>query len=264
MDNFIIGLLGGVNILGYYSQARYLIDASNTIIAPVSQSVSFPVYSKVQDNDVKLKEAHRIQNYFLIRIMLPISLIIFLFPTELIMLLFGEKWKVAASAMRWLALYPAIMAVFQNLKMLLYSIERVGATIYVYLVQILVAISLITLGFNYFSIQGAAIGFMITIILGTLSIYIYSWKYTSESLKANVLAPLFSSLVTSIIIFYLKNYYLHKPTLIMLFGLGVMTVILYLAVLFFIERRSLIKNILIIYNHLSSSIPGTLANKYKK
>ena len=76
LDNFIVGIVGGITVLGYYSQARYLVDAVNAATIPAASSVALPVYSSVQNEESKLKEAYRIGNYFLIRILIPISLIL--------------------------------------------------------------------------------------------------------------------------------------------------------------------------------------------
>lgn len=260
-DSFLLGLIGGVNILGYYSQARYLADVSNAISAPATAVAAVPIYSRVQHDENKLKEAYRVWNYFLIRLMLPLSLIFFIFPEEVISFLLGKQWINAALPLQWLAMYPVLVSVFENIKALLYGTGKISIIAWIRLLQVLSAIPFVILGFHFYGIAGCAAGFMLSILIGTFAIYLFSLKYTLESLQQNILIPVLTTLLTSIFIFYLKRHpfeYLGQAIAPLLM---LMTVLSYSIILFILERKLLTQNILIIYNRLKSSPDNSFSNK---
>ncbi|MBI3766232.1 MAG: oligosaccharide flippase family protein [Ignavibacteriales bacterium] len=261
MDNLLIGMIGGVSMLGYYSQARYLVDLANAAVAPATAVVALPVYSRMQHDADRLREAYRIGNYFLIRVMFPVSIVLVLFPTELISFLFGVKWMPAADALRWLALYAVMVPVFENLKTLLYGIGRVGTTAWIRGLQIATAIPMIWLGLHYFGLGGAAIGFMVSILLGSLAIYVSARRYTLESLRENFLSPFWVAIVAGALGFWLKYYWFHNPSQGTVLGLAVLTILMYATVLFLTERRLLTGYLRMIFGEMKAAPRSAIIGK---
>ncbi len=250
MDNLIIGFWGGMNTLGYYSQAKYLVELSNTAIAPVSQTVAYPLYSKVQNDDVKLKESLKIQNYFLARTTFLLSLIFFLFPSELIRFLFDEKWQPSSVALKWLCFYPVLVPLFINLKMFLFSIGKVSITIWIYLFQTLIVIPLVAYGMQYLGLKGSAIGFSIALLLGYITICIFTHSYIFENLRDTVLVPIVSWIVIVICVSPIKGYLISNSDLFSIVKALSVVAILYFIILVLFEKTTLIKNLNLISNKL--------------
>ena len=246
-DSFVIGMFGGVGILGFYSQARYLVDLANAAVAPATAVVALPVYARMQHDEDRLRETYRVGNYFLIRVMLPVCLIFTLFPGELISFLFGDKWIPAAAALQWLALYAVMVPVFENLKTLLYGIAWVGTTAWIRGLQIATAVPMIGLGFHFFSLRGSAMGFMVPILIGTLTMHIIGRRYTSESFIENSLSPVLAAMAAGACSFWLKTYWIHNQTQWAVLGLAISTVSLYATILFLTERRLLTGHLRMIF-----------------
>ena len=249
IDSFLVGILSGTNILGYYAQARYLADVTNAISAPGTVVAALPVYSKIQNDEKKLKEAIRLSNFFLIRFMLPFSLLFLIFPYEVVKLLLGEKWERVGLPLQWLALYPLLVPVFENLKTLLYGIGKVGTVAYIRLTQILIAIILIVLGIKFYGLAGAVIGFIISMIVGVLMIYIATSRYSFYSLKSNIFIPLISVLISIFSAYLIKIFFSEVHGLRNIF-LMTLSVLIYFFGLYLFERKTLIVNLQIIYNYL--------------
>lgn len=252
IDSFLLGLLGGINVLGYYSQARYLVDVSNAISTPGTAVAALPVYATLQDDENKLKQTSRIFNYFLVRLMLPVSLMFLLFSNEIVLILFGEKWLSASIPLKGLFLYPLLVPVFENLKTLLYGIGKIGTVAWIRFLQILCAVPLLIFGFKYFNVLGLSCSFILSIGIGLLFIYFYSRKYIAKTVQENLLFPFISALIAFLCIFYLKKNFFLGMDMPGFFVLGILTVILYVGIVFLTEFKLIRENIKLITRQLDT------------
>jgi PST family polysaccharide transporter len=257
----MIGMFGGVGILGFYSQARYLVDLANAAVAPATAVVALPLYARMQNDEGRLRDTYRIGNYLLIRVMFPVSLVLILFPADLITFLFGDKWIPAAAALQWLALYAVMVPIFENLKTLLYGIGWVGTTAWIRGLQIAIAVPMIGLGFHFFGLRGAAIGLMVPILIGTFAMHIIARRYTSESLLENSLSPALAATVAGACSFWVKAYWFHNPTPGTVLGLAIVTVLLYTTIIFLTERRLLTEYLRMILRGMKPVSPPAIIGK---
>lgn len=111
---FFIGTFLGTRSLGLFSQSYYLVSLPNTILGPVHQNVGFATYSKIQTDKEKLSDALYITNYFFIRLLMPIMLILFIFPKEVLSILYGNKWIDASPIIRYFSVYAAFLTLLSN------------------------------------------------------------------------------------------------------------------------------------------------------
>ena len=244
LDNFIIGILGGIQTLGYYIQAKYLADLVVSSVSPATTQVAFPLYSKIQDDEASLKRILSLSNYFLIRLMLLVTLLLLLFPTEIITGLFGSKWLPSAALLQCFAFYPLLLSIFKNLQVFLYSIGRVGRLVTIIAIQIASAITLMLLGYKLYSINGATIGFNIAILIGCIFIYLTCTKYIENTVKS-LFFPILAALISGSCVIYISHLG-HSPLLSA--ALVILTIFLYIAILFILEHKTLTQNLKIIYN----------------
>lgn len=248
IDSFLVGILGGINMLGYYTQARYLVDVSNAISAPGSAVVGLPVYSKIQNDENKIKEVSRLWNYFLIRLMLPVVLICIIFPHDIVTFVFGEKWRNSGNALLYLSLFAVLVPVFENLKTLLYGIGSIGTVAFIRLFQIIAAVPLVILGIKFYGMQGASIAFVLSIIFGVVIIYIITRRYTFGSILENVLAPSIAAVTSFICYQFLRLYWFQKLIGLQLFLSMAFIELIYLIVLLLLESGKLKVNFQIIFS----------------
>ena len=102
VPNFFIGTFAGTRALGLFSQTYYLATLPNTILSPAHQNVAFATYSKVQDDHEKMSKAFYITNYFFIRLLLPFMLVLLFYPSEILGILYGDKWIEASPMLGYL------------------------------------------------------------------------------------------------------------------------------------------------------------------
>ena len=199
LDNLMVGVLLGMTTLGFYSQARYLVDLGNTAVQPATAKVAFPTFSRLKSDKARLARAYQTTNYFLVRLMLPAALILCLFPEPIIALLYGAKWKPAAPILRVLGLYILLTPVFANIKSLLFALGRPAQVAKLRLIQVLILVPSLLAGVALWGAEGAAGAFILAQAAGVILAFIYTKEYTLSSLAKNYRAPLLSGAISLIV-----------------------------------------------------------------
>lgn len=110
-DDIFIGKLLGVTMLGFYQMAYRISNMPATEITHVISQVTFPAYSKLQDNIPKLKEAYLKVLQFTAFLSFPIAGLIFVLAPDFTKIFLGEKWLPMVPAMQALVLCGLIRSI---------------------------------------------------------------------------------------------------------------------------------------------------------
>lgn len=110
-DDMAVGRILGTRSLGIYDMAYRISLIPISDIADVIFRVTFPVYVKISGDMHRLRRAFIRSLSLVILLVLPICIILFLFPREIITLILGDKWIEAASVLRVLAVFGFIRAI---------------------------------------------------------------------------------------------------------------------------------------------------------
>lgn len=103
-DSIFVGKLLGATALGFYQLAYRISNMPATEITHVISRVTFPAYSKLQDDIHKLKEAYLKVLQVTAFLSFPIAGLIFVLAPDFTMIFLGEKWMPMVPAMMVLAL----------------------------------------------------------------------------------------------------------------------------------------------------------------
>jgi O-antigen/teichoic acid export membrane protein len=105
IDNITVARLLGTTPLGYYAIAFRLATFPNSVISYVVSRVMFPVYSMLQGDQQAVRRAY-LQTLQRIAIAaLPVSVGIAIAAKPIVLALLGEKWLLAVTPLRILAVY---------------------------------------------------------------------------------------------------------------------------------------------------------------
>jgi len=85
---------------------------------------AFAMYAKIQADKDKMTNAFYIINYFFVRILSPLILILIFYPVEVLRSLYGVKWVEGSSILGYFAIYAAFLPLFSNAKTLAYSLGK--------------------------------------------------------------------------------------------------------------------------------------------
>lgn len=104
-DDILVGKLLGATMLGFYQMAYRISNMPATEITHVISQVTFPAYSKLQDNIPKLREAYLKTLQLTALLSFPIAGLIFILAPDFTKIFLGEQWMPMVPAMQVLALW---------------------------------------------------------------------------------------------------------------------------------------------------------------
>lgn len=110
-DDALVGKVLGATALGFYQMAYRLSNLPATEISHAISQITFPAYSKLQDNPLKLREAYLKTLQFTAFISIPLAGAIFILAPEFTKIFLGEKWMLTVPAMQALALWGLIRSI---------------------------------------------------------------------------------------------------------------------------------------------------------
>ncbi len=124
LDNIVIGRLIGTASLGLYMRAYSISLIPITEISDVFNQTTFPIYVKIADDKKRLMRAYLRTLTLVWLLVLPIGLLLFIFPIEFINIILGDKWLSIAPVLQILAIYGTIRAITRTTIGLFYSLHR--------------------------------------------------------------------------------------------------------------------------------------------
>lgn len=123
-DRALIGRLTGADSLGFYSLAARLASLPSMAGAHIVFRVAFPVFSKVQEDPIRLRKGfHRTLGLFS-TLIVPVSAGLWATAEDLIPALFGARWAGMIPPFRVLCIAGACVAFYQLLRIILSAIGR--------------------------------------------------------------------------------------------------------------------------------------------
>ncbi|RJQ43494.1 MAG: hypothetical protein C4538_11995 [Nitrospiraceae bacterium] len=244
---FFIGTFAGTKILGLFSQTYYLASIPNVMLTPATSYVAYPIYSRIQNNTEQLNKAFYITNYFFIRFSMPIMLVLFLYPKEILSILYGDKWLEASQMLRYFAAYAAFLPLFSNAKTFAYSLGRLLDVSKVYSIKIAALATGLFAALNTGHIYVGGLSYSISLVLGIFATFHYIRK---EKINLNYKQLFLVPLMVSCAILSMSPLIMKLPRIpsfsgnkYTIFFLVVISVIVFTALIVIFELKTTLKNI---------------------
>jgi PST family polysaccharide transporter len=111
VDDFVVGLVLGPAILGYFAVATRGIVLVTEVALRAAQRTAMPVFSRLQDEPERLRAAYYDALEFSVALASPVFVGMAAVATELCLTLFGAKWEPAIPAMSVLGFSGIAVAV---------------------------------------------------------------------------------------------------------------------------------------------------------
>lgn len=179
-DDVVVGKILGTSSLGVYDFAYKFSMLPITEIGDVVSKVTFPVYSKIAHDVGRLKIAYLKTLAVTSLLVLPIGIILFVFPHEII-LLFGPQWSSAARVFQILAVFGVVRAILNSASPLFLAAKKQEYVTSVTLVSFLVLALTIIPFIQAFGINGAGYSALIATFC-TIPFIIYYIVKTFKSI----------------------------------------------------------------------------------
>ena len=252
--NFIIGTIAGTTQLGFFNQACQLSEMGVRLGGPAVVHVALAGYSRLQGNKDKLSQGYEMVNYFLIRFLIPTAILFFLFSNQIIVFLYGERWSHSASVLKILAFYALAMPIFENMKQLLYSQDRIIQAVKARVIQVAILVPGTYWALKKYGILGASYVVDLTTAAGIAIIIFYLKQIINLNVKKLIFTPLLSGVVTLIICWLWTNFvYKPKANLPGIFIIGLIILSTYFIVLTMLEKDVLWFNLKKVFHILKAA-----------
>ncbi len=207
-DDILVGKLLGTTALGFYQLAYRISNMPATEITHVISQVTFPAYSKLQDNIPKLREAYLKVLQLTAFLSFPIAGLIFVLAPDFTRIFLGEKWIPMVPAMQVLTLYGAIRAIGATTGPLFQGVGRPSICVKLAVIQLLMMIVIIYPLTNKFGIFGTAIAIVIPNLITQIIAGIKVW----DIIKCNaykLVKPLVFPFISIIIVILLLRIFIN-------------------------------------------------------
>ena len=252
VDSLLLGYFMGATNVGFYNAATPLVGLMSFFPAMFT-SFFLPLIAKEfgKKNLEIIKELSKQVGKWIFILNLPLFFIMFIFPTTLIRVFFGEQYLVASSALQILAIGGFMSSlVFLSTDL----ISMIGKS-KILLINIICA-SILNILLNIifipkYGLNGAAIATTITTILLSISLFIEVKYYVHLVPVRKKIANIFVvSLIPLLLLLFIKRY--METTLLTLILLGSFFILSYIFLL--LITKSFDKNDLLILRSLKGKI----------
>lgn len=113
-DYLLIGRFLGAEALGVYTLAFRIPDMLITQMCNLISRVTFPLYTKLQDDHAALVKAFLDTTRYISLITIPLGLGIALVAQPMVLVIFGEKWAEAIPVVQAIAIYTIFQSLFYS------------------------------------------------------------------------------------------------------------------------------------------------------
>ncbi len=238
-DDFFVGKLLGVAALGFYQMAYRISSMPTTEITHVVSSVTYPAYSRIQDNLPRLRNAYLKTLKLTAFLSFPIVGLIVSLSPDLTIVILGEKWMPMVPSMQVLAFYGLITSVAATAGPVFYSIGKPGIDTKNQLLQVILLMALIYPLTSKWGLLGTSLAVVITSLTVNIVVLISLLKVTQCQLWNVVRLLLFPGISVFITFFFLiiikENYFSSKGIVELILSI-IYGVFVYLSICCFFDK----------------------------
>lgn len=174
-DSIAIGRLLGPGPLGIYQMGYTIATLPVSEIADVANKVTFPVYSRISEDLHRLKKSFLKTTLLVSLVSVLMGIIIFFFPKELFILIFGKKWAETVIILKPLAIYGVIRGISGTTSSLFLAVGKqkyVAGVTFLRFTALIITIIPFTL---FYGILGTSYSVLLSGIIELPSIGYYIW-----------------------------------------------------------------------------------------
>ena len=196
-DKVLLGRIWGAETLGLYGRAFQLINIPTDNLNSAVGSVAVSALSKLQDSPERFR-SYFLKGYaLLVALTIPITVACFLFATDIVAVLLGQKWLGVAPIFRLLAPTILALALINPVTWVLFAMGRVRRSLHMAFVIAPVVVTGYIAGLPY-GPQGVALGYSVMMALLTVPMILWALKgsvvHPGQLLRA-VRPPVLSALL---------------------------------------------------------------------
>jgi len=207
-DDIFVGKLLGTTALGFYQLAYRISNMPATEITHVISQVTFPAYSKLQDNIPKLREAYLKVLQVTAFLSFPIAGLIFVLAPDFTKIFLGEKWMPMVPAMQVLVLAGLIRSIAATTGPIFQAVGKPQIESGWQIIRFFLLVALIYPFSIKWGMLGVSIVVVLSILVSTIGFSFMAIKVTECTIKKFgkiIVFPLTNGLIMLFLVSTLKN-----------------------------------------------------------
>lgn len=241
-DVFIVGKILGTELLGIYSVAMQIASLPMQKLNGIINEIAFPAFSKVQHDAEQIRnylsKAIRLLSLFAFPVFLGISSV----STEFVSIVLGEQWAMAALPLAVLSCIMPLRMISNVITSTLQGIGRVGVSVGNLVIASIIIPLAIAIGTRW-SLVGVSMAWLMAFPLVTAIEIVRARRFTGIGVGdfiSLIWRPLLNSLVMWLAVAAFAAVVGDRlPELLQMIAMVLVGAVTYLAMLWFLDRRSL-------------------------
>ena len=223
IQGLLIGKWYSANELGYYTQAKKLEEVPTGTLSHIVASVSFPVFSKFQNDKEKLLYGLRRNIKAITYLNFPMCILLLIIAKPLIALLYGAKWEPSVPYFQLLCIGGMIYTMNSLNGSIIKSLGKGTLYFTISIVKRVIGLALMFLGIKY-SVRGLLVA---VVLSNFINYFIYSiangklLRYGIWLQLKDVFGSLLLSVFVGIVVYFLGRYLPWHRYLVMSFQVTV-------------------------------------------
>jgi len=237
-DDMFLGKMLGVTALGFYQMAYLISNLPATEITHVISQVTFPAYSKLQNDMQRLREAYLDALQLTTFISIPLAGGIFILAPDFTQIFLGEKWMPMVPAMQVLALAGLVRSIAATPGKIFHAIGKPEIDTKLQAVRFSVLAALIYPFTIKWGILGTSIAVFLSIVVSNSGFCFMALRVTKCRIRKfgeMIIFPLISMGVMVISIFILMIN-INKIEILDFFLLLLFGILTYLCMIYLLDK----------------------------
>lgn len=234
LDTAVVGNLLGAYKLGFFNRAQTVASYPRLLVNTVVDTVAFPLYAKVNDNQEKMQSVfNQIQDGIIILVG-AMAMVFISFGYQIISLILGDQWVGMVIVFRVLLIAYLIQTLFLSFIPVLRAYGYTKQEFIIYVMNIILMIGLLYIFIGKYDLTGAGVATLLCVLLIYPGMLVYVHKKTGLQMK-HYMMSLFVTICSVIIVISVLSFFeLSKNNIFIWCFEAAITCIAYFIVVFLI------------------------------
>lgn len=240
-DDIFVGKFIGITALGFYQLAFRSSRITAAMISNLVSEVTFPAYSKIQNDILKLKNAYLKVLQLIVVFSFFISGLFLMLSKDFTILFLGEKWLPMVPAMQVMIILGSWQSMTASMKPIFYALGKPKIVTKMQIIRLLILSILIYPFTEYWGILGTSMAVFLSVFISSSILIvniIINIKCKIKEFVEITICPFISAIIMCLLLFKLKDVEIIESSYIFFFVLIGSGMLIYFGVLYFLDKYS--------------------------
>lgn len=238
-DNFVVGTRNGVTDLGYYDRGYRTAQWPNLLLNTLVLRSALFTYAQLRDDTARLRKSMSMVIWLIISMGAPIALALAISASDLVLLLYGERWLPAVPILRLLVIAAMLRPIWDNTFALFIGIGQPRRAIWIGALQLAIILGLGWLLSGFYGPLGVGAAVIVAYVAGLA----VAQRVTAGQLQLDLVSLFAKPLLAAVLV--VAGYVVLSrllpfedwPLTVRVLGKGAYAVIGYYAISFLLQPR---------------------------